>query len=76
MAAERQQHRIRRGCAGNKRGESHQTKPSTEINWRYYERPESLRYASPRPRDGQQWALELPLQGVTQAGPEQTSRES
>eukprot|EP00965_Chrysotila_dentata_P026518 878709-Pleurochrysis_carterae.AAC.1 len=71
MAVERQTHRICRERAGDKMGESSTTKSSTGIERYRYGRPETLRYAPLRPRDGQLWALEGPLQGCTQVGPEQ-----
>eukprot|EP00965_Chrysotila_dentata_P050925 1688806-Pleurochrysis_carterae.AAC.1 len=57
MAVERRYARIRRERAGAHRGESDETKPITEIDRNCCERPESLRCAAPRPRDGQQWAM-------------------
>eukprot|EP00965_Chrysotila_dentata_P011911 391587-Pleurochrysis_carterae.AAC.1 len=75
MAVGRQNHRTRRECAGGSPGAPSRTKPSSEMNRICRELPELLRCASPRPRDGQQWALEVPLQRATQAGPKPPSRE-
>eukprot|EP00965_Chrysotila_dentata_P088286 2915495-Pleurochrysis_carterae.AAC.1 len=69
MAVERQQHRIRPERAGEKLGESCPTKPRSELNRICRERPELPRYAPRRPRDGWQWALEVPFQRETQPQP-------
>eukprot|EP00965_Chrysotila_dentata_P050799 1684066-Pleurochrysis_carterae.AAC.1 len=67
MAVERRLARIRRERAVNKGRESFTTKLSTEIDWTGGELSESPRYAAPRPRIGQQWALGVPSQGCTHA---------
>eukprot|EP00965_Chrysotila_dentata_P257822 6213016-Pleurochrysis_carterae.AAC.1 len=74
MAVDRRLARIRRERAEKSRRESDKTKLITEIDGIRCERPESLRYAPPRPRDGQLWALGVPLQGFTHAGPELPSQ--
>eukprot|EP00965_Chrysotila_dentata_P185753 6132516-Pleurochrysis_carterae.AAC.1 len=70
MAVERQQHRIRQERAGQNLGESNRTKPRSETSRICRERPELIRCASRRPRDGAQGALEVPFQGKTLAQPE------
>eukprot|EP00965_Chrysotila_dentata_P110542 3652549-Pleurochrysis_carterae.AAC.1 len=70
MAVSRQQHRIRPKRAGEYTGVSNGTKLSTGPDGICRARSELARYASPRPRDGQLWALGVPLQRFTQAAPE------
>eukprot|EP00965_Chrysotila_dentata_P015180 502268-Pleurochrysis_carterae.AAC.1 len=69
MADERQPPLIRRERAGNRMGESNPTKPSTGRERYRHEHSEELRCAPHRPRVGQLWTLEVPLQGCTQAEP-------
>eukprot|EP00965_Chrysotila_dentata_P018853 627964-Pleurochrysis_carterae.AAC.1 len=73
MAVDRQPARISQERAVSRRKESNKTKLITEIDGICCERPESPRYAAPRPRDGQQWALGVPPQGCNHAEPEHTS---
>eukprot|EP00965_Chrysotila_dentata_P037930 1260772-Pleurochrysis_carterae.AAC.4 len=73
MAAECQPRPIRRERAGIGKRESRTTEPRAEIVGICGELSETLRYAAPRPREGWQWALGVPLQGFTHAGPETPS---
>eukprot|EP00965_Chrysotila_dentata_P113601 3754283-Pleurochrysis_carterae.AAC.1 len=63
MAAQSQQHRTRQERAGRDLSKPRGRKTRTEIDGNRRERPESLRYASPRPREGRQWTLGVPPQG-------------
>eukprot|EP00965_Chrysotila_dentata_P203292 6181625-Pleurochrysis_carterae.AAC.1 len=75
MAADRQQHRIRPKRGGEHLGAFDGTKLRSELNGICRGRPELLRYAPPRPSNGQQWASDsMPLQRSTQAEPEPPSR--
>eukprot|EP00965_Chrysotila_dentata_P128834 4259718-Pleurochrysis_carterae.AAC.1 len=74
MAAAGQQHRIRLKGAGESSGLSDGTKLSTELDGIRRGHSELVRYAQPRPRDGQLRALEVPLQRSTLADPEPLSR--
>eukprot|EP00965_Chrysotila_dentata_P101385 3346960-Pleurochrysis_carterae.AAC.2 len=71
----RQNSRIRRKRTVDNQREASRTKSSTEIDCIRRERPASLRCVPPSPREGRQWVLEVPLQGIMLAEPEQPSRE-
>uniref|UniRef100_A0A7S4BGX5 Uncharacterized protein n=1 Tax=Chrysotila carterae TaxID=13221 RepID=A0A7S4BGX5_CHRCT len=73
MAAERQYIQFRRKRAENYQTESRRTKPTTEIARIRRELSEKPRCVPRRPREGQQWTLEVPLQGDNLAEPELTS---